>query len=91
VLRVIQENLVLAEIAKLAREGKFVLTEHARLRADARRMTTPMIKDVLINPERLIRIDIGDDGPVYKIQGGRYRRKLAVAIVRGWLRVVTVM
>jgi len=80
---------ILKEIARIAREKGFKLTSHARDQMTARKLSTYLVQDILLNPRRLIRVD-EKTHTIYKIQGGRYNRKLAVRIDKQII-VVTVM
>lgn len=80
---------VLIEIARITREKGFKLTAHARDQMTARKLNTYLIQDILLNLRRLIRVD-EKTHTIYKIQGGRYNRKLAVRIDEKII-VVTVM
>lgn len=82
---------ILEKIKSLAGQDRIHYTVHSRLQMTARHMTPERVKEVLISPERLIRVDDTPAGPKYKIQGGRFRRKLAVSIVNEWVVIITVM
>jgi|GEM_PF-6856893 len=81
---------VLKEISRITREKGFRLTGHAREQMTARKLNTFLVKDILLNPRRLVRVDNRDNGTYYKIQGGRFNRKLAV-VISDKVVVVTVM
>lgn len=87
----IREDIILQEISRLTLENGFMLSSHAVNRLDMRYMDRDRVRQILLRPERLIRIDLTDSGPVYKIMGGPKRRKVAVAVVDGVVVVVTVM
>lgn len=87
----IREDLILAEIARLTRENGFELSSHAYEQMDLRHMNLVRVEQILLNPERLIRVDLTARSPHYKIQGGPARRKLAVAVENGIVVVLTVM
>ncbi len=71
---------ILKEIARITRENGFKLTGHARDQMTARKLNTFLVKEILLNPRRLVRIDYRENDTYYKIQGGRLNRKLAVVI-----------
>ncbi|GBF34637.1 hypothetical protein DCCM_3757 [Desulfocucumis palustris] len=84
------ENDILQEITRITRENGFRLTGHARDQMTARKLNTSLVKDILLNPRRLIRVDCRENDTYYKIQGGRFNRKLAV-VIKDKVIVVTVM
>lgn len=81
---------ILAKIVSIVREKGFFLSSHASRRMIARRMNFSMVEDVLLNPHRVVRVDEKND-TVYKIQGGKRNRKLAVVIRENGVLVVTIM
>ncbi|MCL6479498.1 MAG: DUF4258 domain-containing protein [Peptococcaceae bacterium] len=81
---------ILKEIVRVTRERGFKLTAHAREQMTARKLNTYLVKDILLNPRRLVRVDHRENDTYYKIQGGRYNRKLAV-VIKDKVIVVTVM
>jgi len=82
---------VLELIKDLAIEDRYVLTLHAKERLLQRHLTDNDVKDILINPVRVVRRDVGKNGKCkYKVQGGRKNRKLAVVIEHNII-VITVM
>jgi len=82
---------ILDLIKALAEEKRYILTLHAKERLVKRHMTNDDVEDILLNPKRIIRRDIGKNGKCkYKIQGGRKNRKLAVVIEQNII-VITVM
>ncbi len=81
---------ILKEIIRITKENGFRLTGHARDQMTARRLNTFLIKEILLNPRRLVRVDYRENDAYYKIQGGRYNRKLAV-VIKDKVLVITVM
>lgn len=80
---------ILTEIARITVVKGFRLTSHAQEQMTARKLELWQVKDILLNPRRLIRVD-QKEHTIYKIQGGRYNRKLAV-VIKDNVIVITVM
>ena len=86
-----KDEEVLRTIKYLAEEDRYILTLHAKERLVQRHLTDAELKDILLNPIRIVRRDAGPNGVVkYKIQGGTNNRKVAVVIEHN-LIVITVM
>lgn len=84
-------NEILEKIRDLAAQDRITFKKHALLQMKARCMDRDKVKQILLNPERLIRVDDSPLGPKYKIQGGPKRRKLAVGIEDERVVIITVM
>jgi hypothetical protein len=82
------DEAILRTISMLAREGLFILTDHATEQRILRRMSTADVEDILCNPTRLIRTDIEDGAEKHKIEGGSKKHRLAVIITDDKLIIV---
>lgn len=87
----IREDIILSEITRITQEKGFRLSSHARDRMNIRYMDRDRVLQILLDPRRLIRIDLTDKGPKYTIKGGPRNRKLSVVLDAGRILVVTVM
>lgn len=82
---------VLDLIKILTKQDNYVITTHAKEQAINRHMKDSDIKDILLNPIRVVRRDNLPNGKEkYKIQGGCKKRKLAV-VIKNSIVVITVM
>jgi hypothetical protein len=83
-----RDAAILQTISMLARDGFFILTEHATEQRIERRMSTTDVEDILCNPSRIIRTDIVNEKEKYKIEGGAKKQRLAITITDDKLIVV---
>ncbi len=82
---------VLDLIKKMVEDGcNIYYTTHAVKRMKLRKLKTWQVKEILLNPKRLIRREQTPLGETYKIQGGSLNRKVAVRIQNG-IVIITVM
>lgn len=83
---------VLGLIRSLAQKGYYYLTDHAVKRRIERRLSISDVEDILINPQKIIRVDVTENNKKkYKIKGGSKNRTLALVIEIDYIIVVTVM
>lgn len=86
------QRQIISLIRQIVQQKGFVLTYHAEIRRRERRLSRRDVEDILLNVRRIIREDVtGSGNVIYKIQGGRRNRKLAVTIQDGQVVILTVM
>ena len=82
---------VLTKIRALAKQENYIITTHAKQQAIDRHMKDLDIKNILLNPSRVVRRDnLPNEKEKYKIQGSKKKRNLAV-VIENCLVVITVM
>ncbi|MWV44950.1 DUF4258 domain-containing protein [Paenibacillus sp. HJL G12] len=71
---------IISLIKSLAKQGKYFLRLHARQRMTDRNITTADIEDILINVNRILRVDTDNPDGItsYKVEGGIHSHRLAI-------------
>ncbi|WP_372011334.1 DUF4258 domain-containing protein [Paenibacillus chitinolyticus] len=89
-------SAVLTKIQSLATQGNYFMTKHARIQMIQRGLTDADVRDILMNPNQILRTDTNNPDGVtsYKIKGGQHDHRLAIKFVHNpdeLIVIITVM